>query len=87
MKLSNVPISSHIVSYNAIRFLILKRFDHRNEVLCTCIVTIFCCIIPTWGAKPRTGGAIIYLVISTVHLVVFIAYIIIISVIFIYSAL
>jgi len=35
MKLSNVRISSHIISYmySAIRFLIFKRFDRHNEVI------------------------------------------------------
>jgi len=57
MKLSNVKISSHIISYSASTFLMLKRFDRHNVVILF-TVTIFCCIMPNWGYKAKTGGTI-----------------------------
>jgi len=57
MKLSNVKISSRIISsYIASKCLILKDFDQHNEVIIHCYN-----VFPsrqTGGAKPKTGGAI-----------------------------
>jgi len=58
MTLSDVKISSHIISYRASKFLILKRFDRKNELILF-IVTIFVASCQTGGAKlEKWGGAI-----------------------------
>ena len=40
MKLSNVKISSRIISYSASKSLILKRFDRHNEVIVRSLSTV-----------------------------------------------
>jgi len=54
MILSNVTISSHIISYSASTFLILKRFDRHNWPF-SHSDNIFIASCETGGAKPKLG--------------------------------
>jgi len=52
MKLSNVKISSRIISYSANKFLILKRLDRHDEVILFTVTIFVASCQTTGGAEP-----------------------------------